>query len=503
MNRKAHLTTLHLTKSHYIAGLQCLRRLWLIVNEPLPYEPRPPGSLVEIGEEIGRKARLLFPGGVLVDEGPSGHARAATRTAALMSEEPVPAVFEGTFEFDGIRIRADALERLTDMAWGLREVKGSTGLKDHYLDDIAVQAYVLKGAGIKLSSIELIHVNSAYVRGPSGVNWTEFFARVDVTDAVAARIAKLPARLAAMRACVHSPDLPAAEPGNQCGTPYDCEFWDRCTADKPADWIARLPRLSKANAAQLKALGVDAISAIPPGFPLTPKQVVIRDAVADGKPYVSNDLLRLLKPFGPPACYLDFEAMMPPIPLYEGMRPYQTLPFQWSLHTIGGDGVLSHEAFLADGVSDPRLKFAETLIMALASSDVPIIVYSPYEQTRLRELAAEFPDLSAALSGVIARLADLLPIVRSSVYLREFEFSNSIKSVAPALCPSFSYDDLDGIADGAAAAGAFLQIASGALAGPDEIANIRCQLLAYCERDTLAMVEAHRALKRLAAQTQN
>ena len=134
---------------------------------------------------------------------------------------------------------------------------------------------------------------------------------------------------------------------------------------------------------------------------------------------------------------------------------------------------------------------------ALAASDYPVIVYSGYERTQLTALATEFPDLSVALNGVIARLADLLPIVRSAVYLPEFRFSNSIKSVAPALCPGFDYDDLDGVADGLAASSAFHQIASGAITVPDQLAKLRVQLLAYCERDTLAMVEAHQALMQL------
>jgi Domain of unknown function(DUF2779) len=186
-------------------------------------------------------------------------------------------------------------------------------------------------------------VNSAYARGPAGISWPEFFARVDVTDAVAARLAELPARLPAMRECLEMVELPFAEPGNQCSKPYDCEFWDRCTADRPTDWVAHLPRLSAASASQLKALGVDAISSIPPDFPLSAKQMIIRAAWVSGRPYVATDIQEKLQHFGPPACYLDFEAMMPTIPLYEGTRPFQTLPFQWSLHTRDGDGTLRRE----------------------------------------------------------------------------------------------------------------------------------------------------------------
>jgi hypothetical protein len=124
----------------------------------------------------------------------------------------------------------------------------------------------------------------------------------------------------------------------------------------------------------------------------------------------------LLRSCGPPTCYLDFEAMMPPIPLYAGTRPYQTIAFQWSLHVLTDEGTLHHREFLANADGDPRRAFAETLIDALSDSDAPIVVYSSYEQTRLKELAATFPDLRAPLVAITGRLADLLPAVRSAVY---------------------------------------------------------------------------------------
>ena len=162
--RERPLTSQHLTKSRYIAGLQCLRRLWTMVNEPQPYEEPPPGSPMDIGREIGRKAHLLFPGGAPIDEGGWQHAQAVARTTALMTDEHVPAIFEGAFEFEDIRIRVDVLERLANGTWGLREVKSSGGPKDYYFDDIALQLFVLKGTGVVVSSVELLHVNTAYAR---------------------------------------------------------------------------------------------------------------------------------------------------------------------------------------------------------------------------------------------------------------------------------------------------------------------------------------------------
>jgi hypothetical protein len=102
----------YLTKSRYSAGLQCLLRLWLGVHEPGDRNVPEPGSLEDIGLEIGRMAQLLVPGGVLVEEQPWQHAAAVTRTAALMADPSVPAIFEAAFEHSRVRVRVDVLERL-------------------------------------------------------------------------------------------------------------------------------------------------------------------------------------------------------------------------------------------------------------------------------------------------------------------------------------------------------------------------------------------------------
>ncbi len=331
------MTSPHLTKFRYAAGLQCLRRLWLLVHEPQDREEPPGGSPLAIGQQIGHHARLLYPGGILVAEQPWQHAQAVAHTAMLMTDPAVPAIFEAAFVHDDLRIRVDVLERHAE-GWGLREVKSSSRVKDHHLDDVALQGHVLAGAGVSVGSVEMLHINTEYVRGAGNVDWSMFFARVDVADVVEVRRSALPARLLAMRDCLQLEAAPQVEPGGHCRTPYGCEFWDRCTAGKPSDWIAYLPRLDTARTQALEALGITEISAIPPDFQLTAKQAIIRDATVSGKPYVAPDLARLLHGFEPPARYLDFEAMMPPVPLYEGTRPYQTLPFQWSLHVVAADG---------------------------------------------------------------------------------------------------------------------------------------------------------------------
>jgi hypothetical protein len=495
---KIAMASPYLTKSRYIAGLQCPRRIWLQVNDPEPYGAPAPGSLLDTGNEIGVKARLLCPGGVLVTAAPWQHDEAARETTKLMADPSVPAIFEAAFEYDDIRIRVDILQRHGDGSWGVAEVKASTGLKDHYIDDIALQVHVLQELGIHVSSVELFHVNTGYVRGARGIEWNQFFARLDVFPGIVEAMSSLASNIDTIRDTLAMTTLPFAVPGAQCSTPYGCEFWDRCTQDMPEDWVKKLPRLSARQAQELEALGINSIAEIPADFPLTSKQTIIRDATASGTPFVAPDLHRLLHGFGPPALYLDFEAMMPAIPLYEGTSPYQTLPFQWSLHEITKDGALLHSEYLATGANDPRREFAETLIAAASGTDLPIIVYSAYEQTTLKRLTQQLPDIAPQLNGLIARLADLLPIVRGAIYHPDFKFSNSIKTVAPALSPGFGYDDLDGIADGGTAAAVFAQLAAGFVIDTAEVDRLRKAFLAYCHRDTLAMLEVHRALLKIA-----
>jgi len=491
---------IYLTKSRYTAGLQCLRRLWLNVHEPAEWEEPESGSIEAVGLEIGQMARLLFPGGVLVEEPPWKHAEAVARTATLMADRSVPAIFEAAFVHSGVRVRVDVLERRLRGYWAMCEVKSSGEVKDHHYDDVAVQLHVLRGAGVRLSAVDILHVNKAYVRGHNGISWPKFFGRIGVKAEAKRRLDGIETRLKKQRVCLARGQAPIIEPEGHCHAPISCEHWESCTASKPTDWVFYMPNFSSARRDELRALGIESISAIPDDFRLSPRQTVIREVTRSGTPHVAADLSRRLRGFGPPGFYLDFEAFLPAVPLYPGTRPYQTIPFQWSLHCIDANGVVSHQEFLADAGSDPRRQFADTLIAALKGSKLPIVVYSSYEQTRLAELAKHFPDIGKPLRSIIRRLVDLLPVIRGAIYHPKFDFSSSIKTAAPALCPDVTYDDLDDVADGGAASTAFWLMASGR-ADAATSTRLRKSLLAYCRRDTWAMVRLHQALIRLASNT--
>jgi hypothetical protein len=258
-----------------------------------------------------------------------------------------------------------------------------------------------------------------------------------------------------------------------------------------------LPRVTAKVLDALKSQGILAIQNIPSEFPgLSSAQQRVRDAVITGDPYVSADLPSALGQVSYPIYFLDFETFNPALPIYPGTRPYQMIPFQWSVHGFSKSGQLQHESFLADDSEDPREKLTTSLLDALGKQGT-ILVYSSFERTRVKELAALFPEYAARLSALVDRFVDLLTLVRTHVYHPDFHGSYSIKAVLPALAPDLGYGDLE-IQEGSLASVAFAKMIA-----PDtddsERQRVRHALLAYCQRDTEAMVWVYNALRQLAA----
>ena len=488
-----------LSKSRYLAGRQCPKQLWLREHRPELAAPAGPAqqAIFDQGHAVGSAAHALFPGGVLVEEGPERFEAAQARTAALLTDAAVPAIFEAACEHGGVRIRVDALERLPGSHFGLREVKGSASVKPEHLHDAAIQKWVLEGCGLAVPSVEIVHVAADFVRGDGPIDWGRFFARTDVTADVDALLPAIDRYVGDLHGVLDGAE-PAVEPSPHCFEPYDCAWWHHCTAAKPADWIFTLPRLRAARFEALRSAGIETIAEIPDDVALTELQRRVRDVVRSGEAWVSPDLGSALASVRPPLWFVDFETVNSTIPLYPGTRPFEIVPFQWSLHHLGEDGTLTHRAFLADNTGDPRRLFVESLLDVVRADAAPICVWSGYEGRVLRVAAAALPDLQPVLARLGARLVDLLALTREHVYHPAFGGSFSLKDVAPALVPGFGWDDLGDVADGAVASAAFARLACGEIP-PEDAPALRRALLAYCERDTLALVEVYRALCSLAA----
>ena len=494
-----------LSKSRYMAGLQCLKRLYLDVHHRGLGDPIDPSqqAVFDIGNVVGELARQRFTGGTVIGEEYYEQEKAQDTTQALLSDAFVPALYEAAFSFEGIRTRVDILAR-TDGHEGfdLIEVKSSTSFKEReHLPDVAIQMHVVEGTGVPIRCAYLMHIDNTYVYEGGDHDLTRLFALEDVTDRARSYIAEIaPDKLAEMWEALGRDDPPDIETGRHCISPYRCPFYGHCHVDEPEHPISELLRLSQRDEERLRALGHLDIGGIPPDTArLTGLQRRVRESVVIGRPYVGLDLAERLFGIEFPASFLDFETIAPAVPLFVGTRPYQQVPFQWSLHLRDSDGALAHSEFLHDGSGDPREGFITSLLQTLPPSG-SIVVYSGFEERVLRQLGNEFRQYQAPLLALIGRLVDLLLIVRDTYYHPELHGSFSIKSVVPALVPELAYEELY-ISDGLAASAAYQHLITGEVPLP-EAARIRTSLLTYCARDTEAMVRVYEALMREAGDTE-
>jgi predicted RecB family nuclease len=480
-----------LSKTRYMSGRQCSKKLWQTVYEPGNVEEALPGTVKGMGIEVGIKARLLWPDGVLVDTKWNDYAEAIERTKALIADPTVPAIFEAALTHHGVLIRVDALERLRDGRWRLNEVKSSTRIKDEHLEEVVLQTYVIVGSGLELADAHLVYINHKYVRDKE-INWNALFCREDVSENMIPLLPQVPERIANMHEVLCSTEAPDVRPSRHCFKPHDCEFWERCISDKPKDWVFYIPRISSADFDELESFDVISMRDVPNGFPLNPKQRRVVDVAKSGEVYRSPKLANILPLLAPPASYLDFETFSPAIPIYANTRPYQRIPFQWSLHHDDGTGSLIHAEFLANGGTDPRREFSETLLQVSEQSPGMIFAWSQFEEKVIRDMSELFPDLAERLTALLYRIVDLLQIVREHVAHPDFQGSYSMKAVAPAIAPEFTYGDLD-IADGGDASAAFYRIVAD-LPSPEARGELRQSLKKYCHRDTLALAAVHQWL---------
>jgi hypothetical protein len=240
-----------LSKTRYMCGRQCSKKLWHTVYDPEPVEERLAGTVKGIGIEVGIRARLLWPGGVLVDTKYNDYAEAIRRTKALIADPTVPAIFEAALAHHGVLIRVDALERLPGSRWRLNEVKSSTRIKNEHLEELALQSYVIAGSGLELADAHLVYIDDKYIRGEE-IDWNALFCREDVSENIISFLPEVPERIANMHGVLCSHEAPHIRPSRHCFQPHDCEFWHRCTADKPKDWsftsrASRAPTLTLWN----------------------------------------------------------------------------------------------------------------------------------------------------------------------------------------------------------------------------------------------------------------
>ena len=261
---------LRISKSKFVAGVQCLKRLYLQVHEPELAAELDDASkaVMEQGHQVGLEAQKAFPGGVTVKAGPTELDKAIKATRDLVAKSEAPAIFEATFQHGDVLVRTDVLKRSGRSGHRLIEVKSSTKVKPHYAYDIAIQRHVLTGAGIDVKQASLMHLNRDYIFNGKEYDVSQLFVEAEVKPEDAVSQSEISDRLKEQFRILNKPKPPDIKPGAQCEDPYRCEFYDQCNPKLPADHVSFLPGIRTTKVEELTAAGIISIKKIPATFPL-------------------------------------------------------------------------------------------------------------------------------------------------------------------------------------------------------------------------------------------
>jgi len=487
MASKVVKNKLYLSKSLFIRGLQCHKSLYLQKYRPELKDPmtKEAQQLFDVGYDVGALAQQLFPGGVIVPYEGLSYSEQLAMTRSLI-EQGTKTIYEAAFSHNDVFVKADILHR-GKRGWEIYEVKSSSAVKDYHYDDASVQYYVIAGTGLPVAKVFLVHINTGYVR-QGEIDVHQLFTLVDLTEMAQENAAVVPKDLQRLRAALRGLE-PDIDIGPHCNDPFECDFKGHCWVHVPSPSVFDLTDRGKPDPFELYQQGIVRLEDVPPDS-LGWRQKLQLEGVLHRKNHLDADAIRrFIESLWYPICLMDFETTtMVPIPLYDGTRPYQQVPFQFSVHILPKPGgKLEHHQYLSDGSINPQKEFLEELLAVIPRNACILVWNQSFESSRLKELADAFPKKSGAINHLIKRIRDLMvPFRDKSLYHWQFNGSYSIKAVLPALVPGLSYDQLE-ISDGGEASAAWLRMVQAN--DSDEKAVIREQLLRYCELDTLAMVK--------------
>lgn len=485
-----------LTKSKIASGLQCPKKLWFDVNQPIKQDLH----IFYIGNRFGDFARQHYGTGLNLTG--NLNAESALRETEIALKNPkVNVIYEAAFLYADTLIRADVLVREGDQ-WKLIEVKSSTGLKPEHIKDAAIQAYVIQSQGIELSSVNIAHISNRFIYQGDGI-YKNFLVEVDVTEKVHALQNEIPLWIETLKPLgIKGAAEPSVEMGAHCKEPYDCPYQTKCTELLPKFEgvpITILPGIGKKLAEIWGAKGVYDLRDLPAEAMRKSIHREIQKAHQTNTTWIDPALQAQVNGYGWPRFFMDFETVQQGVPLLPGTKAYDALPFQWSVHRWDDqEQVIS----LNDGASyleffnlDMSRQFLTTLLDAVGVTG-PIFVHNAsFERSKLRALIerADCANLKYEVESLIDRIVDTLELTRAGFYAPVMNGSYSLKDIVKAIPTDVDYASDDALSGGGQAQSVWFKCTDPATPQAEKDEWTR-RLINYCAQDTLAMYHLLRYL---------
>jgi hypothetical protein len=443
-----------LSKSTFMYGLQCIKKLWL--NKYLKSEREVPDamqvSIFQQGTDVGILAQQLFPGGI--DAKPENYFSYQQSVADTMNyiRKGHLIIYEAAFQFNGVLCALDILVK-NNNKWYAFEVKGTNSVKEPHILDAALQYYVITNAGIDLEDFSIIHLNRDYKR-KGELDIQQLFTIDSVLKQVKGKQENIAGYTQIFREVLKQPAAPDIRMGAHCNKPYPCDFQKYCS----------------------KGLLIET--------PDYGEKVINKKAIRA----FTNSLVY-------PLYFMDFESWMTAIPEYDGHWPFKNINFQFSVHKVETPGNEPlHFSYLAKGPHSPQREFINSLLPIIGNEGSILVYNQSFEKQRLEEMKNDYPDIAELIKSIQERIVDLMPLFEKNYRLPEMEGSFSLKKVLPAIVPELNYESLS-IKDGAVASASFYNLKNER--NPEKIKEVREALTLYCGMDTLSMVKIVEKLREI------
>lgn len=485
-----------LTKSRVMSGLQCHKKLWFDVHQPIKQDLH----IFYIGNRFGEFARTYYGAGIDLT-GNLDATLAVEQTQNTLSDPLTPVIYEAAFLHNDTLVRVDVLIRRPN-GWEMIEVKSSTKLKDEHIKDAALQTYIVQACGINVLKTKIAHINNSFVYSGNG-NYYNFLIEVDITEAVKA-LEPLTSRWIINLKSIALPTAitPDISMGEQCTKPHDCPYQARCSLQIPqlAEVpITILPYANKKLIEEFAEKNVHDLRDVPASRLTKPQHLVIHQAHTSNSHWISPAIVEQLNAMAWPRYFMDFETVQQGVPIMPDTKSYDALPFQWSVHRWDNPTQVLN---VSDGLSyleffDVRMDrtFLETLLAAVGTEG-PIFVHNaPFERSKLRALTkrSSCADLSYAVEALIGRIVDTLDVARDGFYAPQMMGSYSLKDIVKGIPTTVDYSSAEGLTGGGEAQIAWFKCTD-QNTSPVEKEQWAKKLKHYCAQDTLAMYDFIRFL---------
>lgn len=494
--------SLIISKTDYILYRECPKNTWFKIHKPDIYYKEELSDfekhIIEAGNEVELVARQTFDDGILIE----GRDEEAQKLTQELIAKKKPTLFQPVFVKDGFMAAVDVLKYDPETnSYRIYEIKASNEAdKNRHYHDLAFQVVLLRKCGLKVDVINLMHLNSEYVR-EGELDIFKLFTSDDVTHEINELCEEVVEEMD--RALEYlSRD---SEPAGFCcciykGRSNHCTTFNHSNPHIPKYSVHDITRigLSKKKLAELVDSDIFHLHEVPEDMELSVAQrnqvnAHILDEVFTNKGKIAEELENLTYPL----YFIDYETFPSAIPMFDGFSPYQQIPFQYALYvqeTKGGE--LKQFEFLHDKNSDPSRAFAESMRGHIGDVGSVIVWSKKFECSRNKEIADRLPEFAPFMESVNNRTYDLMDIFTKQHFVhKDFKGSTSIKKVLPVLAPELSYKDLV-IQEGGTASSSWMKLIGNDLSAQEK-AKLKKDMLEYCKLDAFAMVRVLQELEKI------